>query len=625
MIISLSGYAQVNYSTKNRSSIKSYDRAMSLVDLNNFLDARLELENALKNDPKFIEAYHLLADIYRITFDFVNAKLNYRKAFALNPSYAVERYFFLAETELKTGDYQDALSNFKNYLNKIVPKEQQRILTQKYIKDCEFALQAIKSPVSFNPVNLGENINTQHHEYMASLTTDESTLIFTRQINKNEDFYVSKKSENGSWEPAKPLSDHINTQSYNEGAQCISPDGQFLFFTGCNRPDGMGRCDIYVSQREGDNWSKPVNLGSPINTNGWESQPSLSADGRTLYFVSDRKGGQGSYDIWKSTLNEQGKWDAPVNLGPSINTPYDEQSPFIHPDDETLYFSSNGWTGMGNKDLFIARRDSTGNWSAPQNLGYPINTYGEESGLSINSSGTKAYFSSNNFSGNGGFDIYSFDLPTAIKPKPVNYVKGKVYDEANGKPLNALVEIIDLKSGNTWHASYADRIEGTFLAVLPNNKTYSLNVFKNGYLFYTENFSTERYPEGKPFQLDVPLQKIAVGSKVILKNIYFDTNKYEIRKESIPELNILIDFLNENPKVEIEIHGHTDDVGDEKFNLTLSENRAKAVQKYLVNEGININRLRYKGFGKNKPISDNTTIQGRANNRRTEFIITSIK
>src|SRR5690606_30667553 len=187
------------------------------------------------------------------------------------------------------------------------------------------------------------------------------------------------------WQPAEYLSANINTPNYNEGAQCISPDGRFLFFTGCNRPDGMGRCDIYVSEKEGDNWSKPINLGSPINTGGWESQPSLSADGRTLYFVSDRSGGLGSYDIWMSTLDENARWQKPVNLGSTINTPFDEQSPFIHPDNETLYFSSNGWPGMGNKDLFISRRDSLGNWSLPQNLGYPINTYGEESGLSINS------------------------------------------------------------------------------------------------------------------------------------------------------------------------------------------------------------------------------------------------
>jgi len=624
LLISLKGYSQAKYSITNKAAIRNYERAGSYLDLNNFSEAKAELNQALNEDGDFIEAYMLLADVYRVTFEYKNAINNYRKAYQLNPDFAPERYFYLANCELKMGNYKEAITNFNNYLAKGNPKEERQTLTDKYLKDCNFALDAITHPVAFKPVNLGPNINTNQQEYMASLTTDENSIIFTRQINNNEDFYRSFKIDT-SWTKAEYLSSNINTTSYNEGAQCISPDGQFLFFTGCNRPEGLGRCDIYVSQREGNGWSKPVNLGYPVNTKGWESQPSISSDGRTLYFVSDRADGFGSYDIWKSNLGDGGKWGNPVNLGANINTKYDEQSPFIHPDNETFYFSSDGWVGMGDKDIFISRADSTGEWGTAINLGFPINTYGEERGLTINANGTKAYFSSNNFNGYGGFDIYSFNIPNAIKPKPTNYIKGKVFDAITKKPLDALVDIIDLKTGNSLHASYANKIDGTFLAALPNNKVYGLNVNQAGYLFYSENFSIERYKPGEPVILEVPLQKIEVGNKVILKNIFFDSNKFEIKEESRTELTILLDFLAENPGVKIEIRGYTDNIGDDKSNLILSQNRAKAVYSYLIKEGVNSERLTSKGFGEKEPVANNNTVSGRANNRRTEFMITEIK
>jgi outer membrane protein OmpA-like peptidoglycan-associated protein len=616
--------AQISYSTQNKSAIKSFEKASYFLDLNKFSEATVELKQAISIDSNFTEAYLLLADVYRVSYDYVNAKVSYLNAYKVNPNIAPERYFYLAECELKTGDYENAIIHFNDYLTKANPPEARIIHTNKLLKDCSFAINAIKNPVPFKPVNLGEKINSIYDEYFCSLTIDENNVIFTRQINNNEDFFHSYKIDN-EWLQAKNMGNTINTPSYNEGAQCISPDGKFLFFTGCNRPDGLGRCDIYVSQKEGDNWSKPVNLGHPINTKGWESQPSLSADGRTLYFVSDRKGGYGSYDIWKSTLNENNKWETPINLGPNINTAYEEQSPFIHPDNETLYFASNGWEGLGGKDLYISRLAENGNWKTPINLGYPINTYGDENGLTINANGTKAYFSSNNFNGFGGFDIYSFDLPTALKPNVVNYVRGKVFDHQTKKPLEALVEIIDLKTEEDLYATYTDIHNGTFLTTLPRNKLYSLNVSKEGYLFYSENFSIERYQPDEPVILEIPLQKIEIGNTVVLKNVFFDTNKFNLKNESTVELLKLIEFLQENKGLVIEIRGYTDNVGNAQSNLLLSQNRAKSVFNYLVDAGINSNRITHKGFGDANPVSENTTQKGRANNRRTEFVITSLQ
>ena len=616
-------WSQTKYSTSSKTAIKYYEKASYLLDLNEFDKAKIELAEAVKIDEEFIEAYLLLADVYRVTFDNLKAKENYKIAFKINPNFAPDRYYYLAESELKTGDYEAALLHYTLYKQKGNPNFERIELTDKYLNDCRFSIEAVKSPVPFKPENLGQSINSKDQEYFAALTADEKTLVFTRQIGRNEDFYRSFKTDTG-YTIAQYLSENINTPSYNEGAQCISPDGQFLFFTGCNRPDGLGRCDIYISQKEGNGWSKPINLGFPINTKGWESQPSLSSDGKTLYFVSDRRGGYGSYDIWKSNIQTDGNWSMPVNLGTKINTKYDEQSPFIHPDDQTLYFSSNGWAGLGQKDIFISRLDSLNEWSHPVNLGYPINTYGEENGLTINATGTKAFFSSDNFGGFGGFDIYSFDLPQKLRPTPVNYVSGIVYDEVTKEKLGAVVDIIDVKTSKSIHIALSDAIDGTFLATLPNNKEYSLNVSKKGYLFYSENFSVEKNKVGKPIILEVPLQKIAVGKKVVLKNIFFDTNKFDLKTESVAELAKMIEFLNDNPKVEIELSGHTDNVGDDNYNLNLSQNRAKAVFNYLKNNGINIDRLSYKGYGKSNPVADNKTEEGRANNRRTEFLIKKI-
>jgi outer membrane protein OmpA-like peptidoglycan-associated protein/tetratricopeptide (TPR) repeat protein len=616
-------WSQTKYSTNSRNAIKSYETASYLLDLNNFDEAKTELLNAIKQDDEFIEAYLLLADVYRVTFDNVKAKEYYKAAFKVNPNFAPDRYYYFAESELKTGDYEAALLHYTLYREKGKPNLERIELTEKYINDCKFAIAAVKNPVAFKPQNLGPSINSADQEYHAALTVDEVSFLFTRQINSKENMYKSVKIDTG-YSEATFLSEKINTPEFNEGAQCISPDGQFLFFTGCTRPDGLGRCDIYIAQKEGDGWSNPINLGFPINTKGWESQPSLSADGKTLYFISDRRGGYGSYDIWKSNIQTDGTWSMPENLGPKINTKYDEQSPFIHPDDQTLYFSSNGWPGLGQKDIFISRLDSIKQWSLPLNLGYPINTYGEETGLTINASGTKAFFSSNNFKGYGGFDIYSFDLPQKLRPNPVNYVSGVVFDEDDKQKLSAVVDIIDIKTSKSIHIGLSDAIDGTFLASLPNNREYSLNVSKKGYLFYSENFSVQKNIVGKPIILDVPLQKIAVGKKVVLKNIFFDTNKFNLKQESVAELAKMIEFLQENTKVEIELSGHTDNLGDTNYNVNLSQNRAKAVFDYLINNGIEAKRLSFKGYGKSLPVADNSTEEGRANNRRTEFLIKKI-
>ena len=617
-------YGQKQLTSPNKLAQKSYNQANQYISYKLYDKAITELKQAVVLDDRFLAAYQQLGDIYRKLEDYSNAIIYYKKVLAIDPDFHPLTFFGIAESELNTGNYATALQHFKKYASYPSLSIANKIKTAKYMTDCEFSLEAIKSPVSFKPLNIGAGINTKEDEYLPVITADEETIIFTRQTNRNEDFYKSVKKED-KWSTAEYLSKDINTFNYNEGAQCISPDGTYLFFTGCNRPDGLGRCDIYISKREGKGWSKPFNIGGPVNTAGWESQPSISADGRTLYFVSTRKGGFGGYDIWKSDLNADGSWSAPLNLGSTINTGYDEQSPFIHPDDESLYFSSNGWPGLGNKDLFISRKDNSAEnpagWQKPQNLGYPINTFGEESGLSISSNGKLAFFASNQVSGFGGLDIYSFELPDRVKPNAVTYVKGVVFDKKDKKLLDAKIQIINLANGIAVFDDVTDPETGEFLATLMAGKSFGLNVSKEGYLFYSQNFTPDPKLVNKPFRIEVPLQKIEIGGMVILNNIFFQTNRFDLLPESKTELQQLIHFLNENPDVSIEIGGHTDNVGDDRSNFLLSENRAKTVYNYLIFNKISPSNLSFKGFGESRPIADNLTQESRKNNRRTEFKI----
>ncbi|MDB5024390.1 MAG: OmpA family protein [Mucilaginibacter sp.] len=619
LFLSVSLFAQERqYSTTNKEAIKYFALANQSLDDHLYDDAAEQLLKAIDEDKKFIEAHAQLADLYRREWKYKQAVEQYREVITLNPDFNEFIYFKLADCEIHLAQYTQADQHLEKYLTSNDPQAQNRVSAQKLLKDCKFSLNALQHPVPFKPVNLGPEINTADDEYFPAITADENILIFTRKINNNEDFYQSVKMD-GKWQTATYLSDRINSV-FNEGALSLSQDGKVIFFTGCNRPDGLGRCDIYITQKKGNNWSKPYDVSPPVNTAGWESQPSISSDGRTLYFVSNRKGGYGGYDIWKSTLTEKG-WSEPENLGPDINTAYDEQSPFIHPDDSTLYFCSNGWPGMGGKDLFISRLDKDGKWQKPENLGYPINSSGDENGLTLTANGTNAFFSSNNLNGAGGFDIYTFELPKSVRPHKVTYVKGTVNDAVTGQPLESAVEIIDLEKNTPVYQDYSSADHGDFLATLTTGRNYGLNISKDGYLFYSANFSLIGREDKNPFNIAVLLQPIAVGNKVILKNIFFDTNKSDIKDESKPELQKLIDFLSLNPTVHIEISGHTDNVGSDQFNQTLSENRAKAVYQYLLTTGINADRLVYKGYGETQPIASNDTDDDRSRNRRTEFKI----
>jgi len=621
LCLPFTAFAQREYATNNKEAVKFYTLAGESINYQQYDKAIEQLNQALAADDQFTDAHYQLGSVYLYKQQYPQAAVQYLKTISLNPNFNRAVYLNLGNVDIMLGKYAEAKEMLQKYIsfNEIQPKD--RATAQKLITDCDFSLQAMQHPVVFKPVNLGTSINTSADEYLPNVTADESTLIFTRKTGNNEDFYLSKKL-NGSWARAAGLSANINTPEYNEGAQSLTQDGQYLFFTGCNRPDGRGRCDIFLSHKNSTDWDKPFNLGGPINTPGWESQPSISADGKTLYFVSLRKGGYGGYDIWKSTITDKG-WSEPENLGPNINTPYNEQSPFIHPDDQTLYFSSDGWPGLGSKDLFLSRKGTDGKWQKPENLGYPINSSGDENGLTLTANGSNAFFSSNKLNGSGGFDIYTFEMPENLRPNVVTYVKGSVKDGKSKQAIDADVQIIDLKTNQLIFQNVNALNQGQFLATLSTGKNYGLNISRPGYLFYSENFSLIGQKTGKPYVIDVALQAIEVGNKSVLRNIFFDTNKSDLKPESKSELSKLIGFLNLNPKVNIEISGFTDNVGDAKSNQTLSENRAKAVYQYLISNKVTAARLTFKGYGATQPVNPNTTEEGRSRNRRTEFKIVS--
>ena len=641
LIIPANSIAQYNYSTSSKKAIKAYEEALQLYNRMDYNNAVVLMEKAIKADNKFIEAHLVLAEIYTEKGESKNAISSYKNTIGINPDFFPGLYYSLAMLEMMENEFNEAKEHFEKYLTYKNLKPVSVVRTKKKIESCDFAIEAIKNPVPFNPLNLGDSVNTDYDEYWPSLTADEQTLIFTRLIplnienvvqnevnkqqvladlkNVQEDFFISIK-ENNVWSNAETIGKPLNTNG-NEGAQTISVDGRIMYFTACNRKDGKGRCDIYQCFNENGKWSEPENIGSPVNSDAWEAQPSVSPDGKTLYFVSNLNGGFGGKDIWASTRNPEGKWSKPVNLGENINSRGNEQSPFIHPDNKTLYFSSDGHIGMGGSDLFIVTRNDDGTWNKAENIGYPINTVFDEIGLIVNASGDRALFSSDRLSEKGR-DIFEFELYKEARPDPVSYMKGNVFDSENKTKLQARFELINLESGVVIMQAESDAVTGEFLICIPSDNDYALNVSKEDYLFYSDNFNLKGVHEiFDPYLKDIALKPIKYGEKIVLKNIFYETDSYELMQKSITELNILLDFLNNNPGINIEISGHTDNVGTRDYNIELSNNRAGSVYNFLIKNKINPERLTYKGYGETQPISSNETEQGKAENRRTEIKI----
>ena len=607
--------------TNSRRAAKAFREAISSVAVQDYSAAKTHLNEALLIDDHFIEAWILLGDVNVGLGDKLKGIEAYKKSIPLAPRFSFPMYYRLALAEHSLGEYSDALQHIRKYLRAKNISEKYRKRANSIKKSCEFSINSKNNPVSFDPENLGSTINTDADEYLPALSADGSTLIFTRSKNiegsRNEDFYLSYHNTD-DWEIANNLGKPINTDQ-NEGAQCITADGKTLYFTACSRTDSYGRCDIYSSSFRNNNWTDPVNLGSNVNTEYWESQPAISSDGRQLFFVSNRPGGQGGKDIWVSYKNKSGNWTKAKDLGKEINTSKDDISPFLHWDNQTLYFASKGYVGMGGFDIFLSRLDALGNWSTVTNIGYPINSPADENSLIVAKDGRTAYFASAYFNENrSDLDLYTFDLPQESRAAEVAYVQGMITDAKSKKPIKAVIELVDLKSGRAYKSALSDA-DGNYMLCLPSSAEYALTVTKKNYLFYSENIYLEK--EGSILIKNFKLQPLAIGEQIRLDNIFFQLDAFNLKEESKTELNQILQFMESNPFIIVEIGGHTDNSGTTQYNLDLSEQRALSVKKALVLRGINEERILTKGYGMTKALNKNTSEKERALNRRTELKI----
>jgi outer membrane protein OmpA-like peptidoglycan-associated protein/tetratricopeptide (TPR) repeat protein len=615
--------AQYDPDKVNKKAKALFEKAYGIAMNGDYNGSIKTLQDAIKIEPRYLEAFLSIAGLYFEQKNYQGAIEYYEKGKAIDSSWFKDYNLPYSINLAGVGQFEKALTAIDDFLSIPNLNEQSLKAAGYRRKTYQFAIDYTNQhPLNgyrFEPQNMGDSINSTHLEYFPTLTIDDKEFIFTRRVNGNEEFYESK-FENGHWTKAQPLPGDINS-NLNEGAQNISQDGQWLIFTGCNFPYGLGSCDLYISYLTPEGWSKPENMGNRINTEAWESAPSLSPDKRDLYFASGRFGGYGGQDLYVCHQLPNGRWSEPENLGPEINTIGDENAPFIHADNQTLYFTSSGHLGYGGTDLFMSKKHGKG-WSKPINLGYPINTIENEGSLVIAADGKTAYYTSDRSDSRGGLDLYSFQLREEMRPARTLWVKGKVFDKKTQKGLPSAVELTDLSSSNIISHVQTDAT-GNYLITLPVGKDYAFNVKRRGYLFFSENFPLSQKAPDSTYNIDIPLQPIEANASIVLKNIFFDLGKFDLKPESTIELDNIFQLMKENPTLKVQISGHTDNIGKAADNMTLSNNRAQAVVKYLTGKGIEAPRLSFKGFGATKPIADNATEEGKAQNRRTELQVIS--
>ena len=611
------------------------DKAQQHVKDRDFVKAVEVLGQLNQKFPSFGDAYLLKGSLLKAMGDNRSALTAYHDGLSkvpLDGGHASE-YQLVGDLALSYGEYQMALEAYRQLL-KVAPKTQKNLArSQRQLLSCEFALEALKHPVGEAPVPLPAPLNGFKFQYFPDLTADNRFLLFTGRpaASSGEDLYVSRQNKDGSMGEPQPISPAINS-SYNEGAGSIAGDGKTLVFASCDRPKAIGNCDLYISRRTGNNWSPPVNLGLNVNSTEWDSQPSLSADGRTLYFTSTRRGGQGQEDIYVTTLQPDGNWSAAQNVGTPVNTPGKDMAPFIHASGTTLYYVTDGLVGMGGLDVFRCEKTTTGAWGPPANLGYPLNTFENEASLFITSDNQKGFCSRSRATQEppGGYrlarerpvELFGFSVPPAVKARETStYTQGRVFDANTKKPLKAEVKLYDLDTDVLTQFVTSDPEYGDYTVVLNEGHHYAMYAAADKYLLKSLSFDFSNQHSFNPTALDIYLEPVRAGRSVVLNNLFFDTNKFDLKSQSRTELNRLIEFLRQYRDVQIEVSGYTDNVGTHESNIQLSQRRAQSVVEYLSSHGISPTRLRSKGYGDGHPLAANDTEAHRQLNRRIELHI----
>ena len=554
----------------NAKAIAMYEKAMQQLSDGMIKDAVPFLLRSVALDSNYLDAYLSLAGVYGELKKYSKSVEWYEKVKSKDSNYFKIYNLPYSINLAGLGRFEEALNAVNIFLS--IPNISERSLkSASYRKRCfEFAVDyKSKHPVSdyaFAPVNMGDSINSEKSEYYPSVTFDDSLLVFTKRGEGFREDFMQSTLRNGVFSKATLINGDINNEP-SKGAITVSSDGDWLIFAG-NFHRGYGDFDLYISYATPQGWSEPENLGPNINSGYWDSSPCLSPDNRVLYFSSNRPGGIGGKDLYMSNRLANGKWGPAINMGPFINTIGDETAPYMHADNQSFYFTSDGLPGYGGTDLFICRRDANGDFSKPENLGYPINTIENEGSICISSNGLTAYYASDRADTRGGLDLYTFSLREDIRPHKTLFVKGKVFDAKTNKGLPCAVELIDNSNNKALMRIQTDEL-GKYYIPLPSGKDYTFTVNRKGYLFYSELYELSKKQSDSTYQKDIRLQPVELNTITAFKNIQFQTNSYQLLPVSLIELDKLLQVLNDNPAVKIQINGHTDNTGKESDNLTL--------------------------------------------------------
>ncbi len=621
----------------SRKMEKDFEKVKEAYKRGDYKTAIPLLRAFTQEDPDFAEPWLLLGmfQVRRADPNLQVAAECFRQVISLCPELDVYPYYYLGDMAYGREDYAEAVTMLKHFLADVdkIKSDRDYDRALRMLRISEVCHELISNPVPFNPSPV-PGISTNEDEYLPIITPDNEFAFFTRRItlppnrddlvprSRQREMFFYSRNENGRFGKGEPMPSPFNKRE-NEGGATLTADNRELFYTLCETSStGYYNCDICTSRRGTSSWSEISNAGKGINkVDTWESQPSVTSDGKQLFFISDRPGGLGGYDIYVSERNEKGEWGPARNLGEPINTPGNEKSPYIHTDSQTLYFSSDGHPGLGGYDIFYTRMKD-GKWGKPVNIGYPINSKDDDVGFFVSMDGKLGFFASNKLQGFGGWDLYSFDLYPEARPQKIMLVKGSV--QADG--LDTITQArIELKNAVTRTITEIpiNTETGEYVAVVPLRHDHILTVKKEGFAY------TSRYIEvdedtsaGTLVEIDLDVKPIELGASYDLNDIYFDTDSFNLSPSSVLVIDGFIEFLQENKGIHVSIEGHTDDVGDAGYNQRLSESRAHAVHAYLIRQGIAAARLRYVGHGESKPIASNATEEGRAQNRRTVFVIT---